>query len=66
MACGFHSTMHVQQFVAEIFYNYPILKDNFINWCPEEDSNLHIFRYRYLKPARLPIPPSGQLFMVFE
>ena len=32
-------------------YNY--------TWCPEEDSNLHIFQYRYLKPARLPIPPSG-------
>ena len=29
-------------------------------WCPEEDSNLHGFHHWYLKPARLPIPPSGQ------
>ena len=29
------------------------------NWCPEEDSNLHALQHRYLKPARLPIPPSG-------
>jgi tetratricopeptide (TPR) repeat protein len=28
-------------------------------WCPEEDSNLHGFHHWYLKPARLPIPPSG-------
>jgi len=30
-------------------------------WCPEEDSNLHGFHHWYLKPARLPIPPSGLL-----
>jgi hypothetical protein len=29
------------------------------SWCPEEDSNLHGFHHWYLKPARLPIPPSG-------
>ena len=28
-------------------------------WCPEQDLNLHIFRYTHLKRARLPIPPSG-------
>jgi hypothetical protein len=26
--------------------------------CREQGSNLHIFRYRILNPARLPIPPS--------
>ena len=31
------------------------------DWCPEEDSNLHALRHWYLKPARLPIPPSGQM-----
>jgi methionine-S-sulfoxide reductase len=30
------------------------------NWCPEEDSNLHALRRWYLKPVRLPIPPSGR------
>jgi hypothetical protein len=30
------------------------------NWCPEEDSNLHNFRYTDLNRARLPIPPSGR------
>ena len=29
-------------------------------WCPEEDSNLHVLQHWYLKPARLPIPPSGR------
>jgi hypothetical protein len=28
-------------------------------WCPEEDSNLHALQRWYLKPVRLPIPPSG-------
>ena len=42
----------------------PEVKDNKNNsvqegWCPEEDSNLHGFHHWYLKPARLPIPPSG-------
>ena len=27
------------------------------NWCGRRDSNPHILRYWYLKPARLPIPP---------
>ena len=30
-----------------------------INWCPEEDSNLHTFRHTDLNRARLPIPPPG-------
>jgi hypothetical protein len=30
-----------------------------MNWCPEEDSNLHALQRWYLKPVRLPIPPSG-------
>ena len=29
-------------------------------WCGRRDSNPHIFRYWYLKPARLPIPPRPQ------
>jgi hypothetical protein len=32
----------------------------FLKWCPEEDSNLHLLQDWYLKPARLPIPPSGR------
>jgi hypothetical protein len=38
-----------------------IIKNNAVEegWCPEEDSNLHGFHHWYLKPARLPIPPSG-------
>ncbi len=28
--------------------------------CPEQDLNLHTFRYTHLKRTRLPIPPSGQ------
>ena len=27
-------------------------------WSSEKDLNLHVFRHRDLKPARLPIPPS--------
>src|SRR3546814_692653 len=27
------------------------------DWCGRRDSNPHILRYWYLKPARLPIPP---------
>lgn len=31
------------------------------DWCPEEDSNFHDQTgHKYLKLARLPIPPSGQ------
>jgi hypothetical protein len=30
MVCEFHSTISVQEFVVQIFHNYPILKDNFI------------------------------------
>ncbi len=30
-------------------------------WCGRRDSNPHIVRYWYLKPARLPIPPRPQL-----
>lgn len=30
-----------------------------MQWCPEEDSNLHASRRQYLKLVRLPIPPSG-------
>lgn len=30
-----------------------------IQWCPEEDSNLHALRHTDLNRARLPIPPSG-------
>ena len=30
------------------------------NWCGRRDSNPHILRYWYLKPARLPIPPRPQ------
>src|SRR5688572_14129674 len=30
-----------------------------LRWCPGEDSNLHGLPHRYLKPARLPIPPPG-------
>ena len=31
------------------------------DWCPEEDSNFHDQNgHKYLKLARLPIPPSGQ------
>src|SRR5208283_4641463 len=33
-------------------------------WCPEEDSNLHGFHHWYLKPARLPIPPSGHAVLI--
>ncbi len=33
-----------------------------LNWCPEEDSNLHTLRHTDLNRARLPIPPSGQCF----
>ena len=33
--------------------------------CPEQDLNLHIFRYTHLKRARLPIPPSGRRFAFF-
>ena len=29
------------------------------NWCPEQDSNLHVAKHSHLKRARLPIPPSG-------
>jgi hypothetical protein len=29
-------------------------------WCERRDSNSHILRYWYLKPARLPIPPLSQ------
>ncbi len=38
-----------------------ILRLNVIveEWCPGEDSNLHLFQDWYLKPARLPIPPPG-------
>ena len=31
--------------------------DGVRNWCGRRDSNPHIFRYWYLKPARLPVPP---------
>ncbi len=31
------------------------------DWCPGEDSNLHVLQHWYLKPARLPIPPPGQV-----
>ena len=30
-----------------------------LNWCPEQDSNLHVAKHSHLKRARLPIPPSG-------
>ncbi len=30
-------------------------------WCPGEDSNLHELLHWYLKPARLPVPPPGQV-----
>ena len=30
-----------------------------IDWCPGRDSNPHPFRDRFLRPARLPIPPPG-------
>ena len=29
-------------------------------WCPGEDSNLHVVRHTDLNRARLPIPPPGQ------
>ena len=32
-------------------------------WCPERDSNSHTSRYRLLRPGRLPIPPSGHIWM---
>ena len=35
------------------------LEERWCPECPEEDSNLHGFHHWYLKPARLPIPPSG-------
>ena len=31
-------------------------------WWAKGDSNPHIFRYWYLKPARLPIPPQAHKF----
>lgn len=34
--------------------------------CPEGDSNSHARRRRYLKPVRLPIPPSGHLCISAE
>ena len=30
-----------------------------LQWCPEEDSNLHASRRQNLNLVRLPIPPSG-------
>ena len=36
-----------------------LIKEFIKRWCPEEDSNLHALRRWYLKPVRLPIPPSG-------
>jgi|SRR5450631_2383059 hypothetical protein len=32
-----------------------------MRWCPGEDSNLHELLHWYLKPARLPVPPPGQV-----
>src|ERR1035441_3131966 len=32
-----------------------------LRWCPGEDSNLHELLHWYLKPARLPVPPPGQV-----
>ena len=34
--------------------------------CPRQDSNLHVVKHSHLKRARLPIPPLGQLFSLFE
>lgn len=28
--------------------------------CPESESNRHDLRHRFLRPTRLPVPPSGQ------
>src|SRR5450759_3898482 len=42
--------------------NGPLMRAMFLNWCPEEDSNLHTLRHTDLNRARLPIPPSGLRF----
>ena len=34
----------------------------FLTWCPKGDSNPHDLNHHHLKVARLPIPPSGQIF----
>ena len=37
------------------------------DWCPEEDSNFHDQNgHKYLKLARLPIPPSGHIQLRYE
>lgn len=37
------------------------------DWCPEEDSNFHDHNgHKYLKLARLPIPPSGHIQLRYE
>ena len=35
-------------------------------WCPSTDSNRHTLRYRFLKPACLPIPPEGHNAFLFS
>ena len=36
-----------------------------ISWCPEPESNRHLFQERCLRPSRLPIPPSGHAAKIF-
>src|SRR3984893_19078425 len=44
--------------------NWRVKNRRLRNWCPREDSNLHGFHHWYLKPARLPIPPPGPVFLI--
>ena len=45
-------------------YQLPIC--DVIMWCPKRDSNSHALRHWFLRPACLPVPPSGPLCVVCD
>src|SRR6266542_2978265 len=42
------------------FRTYARLKKTITNWCERRDSNPHGVTHRFLKPARLPVPPLSR------